>query len=302
MISNRPKRHHYIPQMLLKNFLDDSGRLWVYDKIRRKIYRTIPKNVFVEKDLYTTYSFDHVEENIGYEEFLDNIEKNYEYETRILGEELESKAAPIILRIIEQARCKQCPQLSPEQAVICKRFVLAMARRTPESQERVSSGKYSHDTFYEIVKTRADELNYDLPDKVTFYQDPRILKIENLIKSNVNAKFAVGDNPNERNQAEQFLSKTGLCVAAIHNPRRSFVIGSHGLAIVQSSYKNDPAQGAWLPIAHDVAVAPTAFRDREFLLPLDRDSDSIIEKINRASAAQSRIIAGRSKALICSLM
>ncbi len=58
MSSNDPKRHHYIPQFLLKNFLDDSGRFWVFDKKKGKLHQGTPRNTFVEKNLYRTLNFD----------------------------------------------------------------------------------------------------------------------------------------------------------------------------------------------------------------------------------------------------
>ena len=42
-------------------------------------------------------------------------------------------------------------------------------------------------------------------------------------------------------------------MAAIHCKKRSFVIGSHGIANVSRG----EALGSWFQIAHDVALAPT---------------------------------------------
>ena len=288
MISNSPKRHHYIPQFLLKNFLDDRGRFWVFDKIEGNLHQGTPTNTFVQKNLYRTLNFDHGNYSFKAEEELSRI---------------ESDAAPAVRRIIEKARCNLCPQLIPEDRNSWKRFMLAIARRTPESRERIVSYKSFKDIFYEAAKKVAEKENYmDLPDKGSIFQDSRISKLKDIIKSNVDARFAAGDHPRTRDETERFCRETGLCIVVICVPKRSFIIGSHGLTIVQPSYENDPAQGCWLPISHDVAVKPTSFPEREFLLRIDRDRESIIERINRASVAQSRIIAGRSKALICSLM
>ena len=228
---------------------------------------------------------------------------NYSYAAEEELSRIESGVAPVIRRIIEKARCNLCPQLIPEDCNSWKRFMLAIACRTPESRERIVSHKSFEDAFYEAAKKVAEKENYmGLPDKVSIFQDSRISKLKDIIKSNVDTTFAAGDHPRTRDETERFCRETGLLIAIICMPKRSFVIGSHGLAIVQPNHKDNQTQGSWLPIAHDVAVAPTAFPYRAFLLPLDRDRESIIERINRASVAQSRIIAGRSKALICSLM
>ncbi len=298
MRSNLSRRHHYIPKMLLKNFCDN-GSLWVGDKTNKQIYRCTPENVFVKKDLYIQSSID-VSKSHNEKEWLRDITMSDEYEKTL--SQIESDAAPAIQRIIEQVRCNQCPQLSPEDRNHWKQFMLAIARRTPESRARVMPESFDS-IFYEATKKVAEKDSYmGLPDKDSFYSDPRISKLKDIIKSNNDAMFAAGDHPRGQEEVERFCREAGLGVAVICMPKRSFVIGSHGLTIVQSSYKNDPAQGSWLPIAHDVAITPSSFPDKEYLYRLDRDRDRIIKRINRASAAQSRIIAGRSKALISSLM
>ena len=303
MGANNPARQHYIPEFLLRNFLDASGRLWVYDKVRGKVYPTNAKKAFVQNNAYTTYRFEHIEKNAEYEKFVDSITKDYKYEVENFAKHIESKASPVILRIIEKARSSEFPQLSKEQADSWKRFMLTMARRTPESRKRVASAS-DRDVFYEAAKKRADEVNYDLPDRESLYQDPRILKLRDLEMANVDAKFAAGDSPRERIEEDRFCRETGLRVATIRypSPRDSFLIGSHGLAIVQSRHTNDAVNGSWLPIAHDVAVSATSARDKEFLLVLDEKSKRVVETINAASDSQSQIIAGRSEELVRSFI
>ena len=283
MGANRPKRHHYIPEMLLKNFYDDSGFLWVGDQKRCKCYQANPTNVFVKSNLYVKHDYSQATDSYEYEDSLSKI---------------ESKAEPAISSLVEQARCGRHPRLNPELNDHFKKFVIALARRTPESQERVASAK-DRDVFYEVSKARADELNYDLPDSEILYQDPRIRKLKQRIESNANARFAAGDRPNEKNEAERFSREAGWGVARICLPKRNFIIGSHGLTIVE---RDGSIKGSWLPIAYDIAVTFTASPDRGFILDLDRNKESIIKTINRATAAQSNIIAGRSEALIRSLM
>ena len=299
MSSNDPKRQHYIPKMLLRNFGNDAGKLWVGDKSQDKIYSTTPGNVFVESNFYTRYAFDRVPENCKYQEFSNAIEKGFEYEEAFCA--LEGKADPVVRRIIQLARNIKCPELSREENAIFKQFVIALARRTPESQKRLSSCE-DRDVFYEASKARSDELSYNLPDRETLYQDFHIRKLKECIESNVHARFAAGDIPNERNETALFCREVGLRVARICMPQRSFVIGSHGLTIVPLDHKSSPMRGSLIPIAHDVIVQITPFPDKENLLCFDQGSDSLIETINKTTTAQSKIIAGRSEALIRSLM
>lgn len=301
MGSSLSRRHHYIPQMLLRNFCDDDDLLWVGDRTRGRLFQCGPEGVFVKRNLNMKYSFDSVQSGHGNNEFLSSIDMSDEYERTL--SQIENRAAPVVRKIIQQARCNRCPQLTPEEGDNWKGFVLAMARRTPESQKRVASDRSFDDIFYEVVMATAKKDNYmGLPDRASIFEDLRIAKFKDHVKSNADARFAAGDHCSDRKETERFSRETGLCIAVIRAPKRGFVIGSHGLAIVQDSHQNEPGQGAWLPIAHDVAVSSTPFPDRETLVFLDRESDRIIKRINKASVAQSQIVAGRSEALVRSLL
>lgn len=55
MINNQSRRHHYIPQFLTKEFADNDGLLFIYDKVNDKILkqRRPPKNIFYEYERNT---------------------------------------------------------------------------------------------------------------------------------------------------------------------------------------------------------------------------------------------------------
>ena len=286
MGANRPKRNHFVPEMLIKNFCDNRGFLWVGDKKRGKCYATKPTNVFVRGKLYAKHGYSQATESYEYEYALSKI---------------ESKARPAISSLIEQVRCGSNPHLDPELNKHFKEFTIALARRTPESQERLFAD--SDRNFEEVVDSVAKELlmraGYDLPEQDWFDRDPDVSKLKRMMKSNHGANFAAGEHHLLQQETERFSRETGWGVALICLPKRSFVIGSHGLTIIR---RGGSIGGSWLPIAHDVAIQITAFPDRGFRLSLDRENESIIRSINRATAAQSNIIAGRSEALIRSLM
>ena len=286
MGANRPKRNHFVPEMLLKNFCDDRGFLWVGDQERGKCYSTKPTNVFVKGKLYVKQDYSQATDSYEYEYALSKI---------------ESSARPAISSLIEQVRCGSNPRLDPELNKHFKEFVIALARRTPESQERVFTD--SDRNLEEVVDSVAKELlmqaGYDVPEQDWFDRDPDVLKLKRIMKSNHSANFAAGEHHLLQQETERFSRETGWGVALICLPKRSFVIGSHGLTIIR---RGGSIGGSWLPIAHDVAIQVTAFPDRGFRLCLDHKNESIIKSINTETAAQSNIIAGRSEALIRSLM
>ena len=287
-VATTSQRHHYIPKFLLKNFVDHSGYLWVADTVRQRTYKTMPKNVFVQKDLYVRHD-------------IARSTKSYEYEE--MFSKMEGAVAPVVHKLIQRAREGKPSNLFPRDRRMLKEFLLAMARRTPESQKRVSQAG-DRDPFYEAAQAATEKENFELADRETLYADPGVLELKDKVESNANAGFAIGVSDREKTETERFCSEAGFFVARIVNPRRSFVIGSHGVAIVEAVRHRDGAAGTWLPIAHDVALHATAFPDREFFLSLGDETahEALIRRINRASIRLSHTIAGRSEALVCSLM
>ena len=296
MATNDPKRHHYIPEMLLRNFCNAQGLLWVNSG--EKIFKITPKNIFVEGHLYTKSDFSASPKGAQYEDFLNAVNRTFEYEKQL--SDIEASAKPSIEKIIEQARQGLPPQLSGDEQESWNRFIIATARRTPESQDRVSSSRNRIDPFYEAVSKVASINNYSLPSKDVLYKDPRVLQLREMVMSNSDAKFAAEDDPRLRAETARFSRDMGLCVFIIRIPERSFVIGSHGLTIVDPEVMGNKSTISFLPIAHDIAVNPTVFPHTESLVFLDPDGDGerMISTINRAATAGSKIIAGLSEDVV----
>ncbi|MFI0848602.1 DUF4238 domain-containing protein [Mesorhizobium sp. IMUNJ 23232] len=47
-----PKLHHYVPQFHLRRFADELGRLWAWDKLSDRIFRTSTGGIAAEKQFY----------------------------------------------------------------------------------------------------------------------------------------------------------------------------------------------------------------------------------------------------------
>jgi len=47
-----PKLHHYVPQFYLRRFVDDSDRLWVWDRDRDRVFATHPEKIAAERRFY----------------------------------------------------------------------------------------------------------------------------------------------------------------------------------------------------------------------------------------------------------
>ena len=284
-----PKGQHVVPTMLLKHFCDKDGWLWVGRRARANVFRQRPQRAFINKHIYTRHAYDGGPPSAVYEQALGSIEDN---------------AAPVISRIVGCARRIEPIELPPEELVALQGFVFALACRTTESQQRVSRG-LSDDDFYNIVRERAEKEGFeDLPDRDDFYADTKIRDLAERIRHNADASFAAGADPHLAAEKSKFIAETGVRFAVIHGPDKSFTIGSHGITNCDHRVASRYLAGAVLPIAHDVLAHITPWPCTPGLLVLEdtAESSNLIDALNAATAAQSAMIAGRSQALIQSLL
>ena len=52
MEQNEAKRHHYIPQFILRNFTDENGQLEYWDIAESKLEKRNPRSVFMNWHMY----------------------------------------------------------------------------------------------------------------------------------------------------------------------------------------------------------------------------------------------------------
>ena len=283
------KNQHYNPKLILRQFSNDAEHIWICNSDGIS-YRNI-KTVFKAKHLYTRKYIDttnKASKSASPKTFEQSIHKDYRYDAMI--GEIESTAAPVLQRVIERARTRECPRLSSEETDVLKRFILLTARRTPESQARIRAN--TDGLFYRVLKSIADDQCFPLPDKDELSKNQVIARIENFVLSNADARFAAGDMvPQMQDQYDAFFRDTGIQVLLCKD-RRRFITGSHGLSIVTVHNGYRFCRTSVLPIAPDVAVAPTTQPDQEMLVLL---LDHYVKAINIACAEQSHTIAGLTK-------
>lgn len=54
-MNNIPRRHHIVPQCYLKYFVNDNGKIKVFDKVKFCEYYAFPKDLAVKRDFYRDY-------------------------------------------------------------------------------------------------------------------------------------------------------------------------------------------------------------------------------------------------------
>jgi hypothetical protein len=106
------KRHHYVPEFLLRNFSDDD-KIWLFDKHTCRPFRTSIKNAFVE----------------GY--FNTVIANGFTLEGEQIFGRAEDAAAPILNRIIEKRDVKH---LSEDEYAAVTMFVTVQHLRTKQAR------------------------------------------------------------------------------------------------------------------------------------------------------------------------
>ena len=282
----RSRRHHEVPRWLLSNFSWDSeSKLWIGFKSTREIRPVSVENVFVRKDANTRISYE------GRSDGTFQRHKSDAGERSLAGFDYRSSlAAREVLRFARQWRKTRtaAPSLSEESLELCKRLMVAQARRTRESQERTDIGKGDNDLYYDLYRRLAQDHGQPLPPKAVLLQDPEVISLFNVITQNTRANFASGDHPILAKKEFEFLLPLGLSVAVLDPKEAQFVIGSHGITI-------SPGENTWLPLAPDVAIS---FSNTPGSIAIGMYSNNFVDHHNRSALLLSAQIAGQSRGAI----
>ena len=264
-----PKRHHFLPKMLLRNFTDKNERLYFFDKHFEKkiVKKTTLDNFGLEKNLYTKYDEQGNKDNSAEKLFAD----------------LEGKTAKIFEKIINAARTGRIPELTAFEKQTLNHYIYCQWGRVPDTTDPILNRDLKEsDSRYELTRDMTSE------EREKFEKE---LRVESLTRSVV--------EPNE--EILQIFEDKGLAILVLRKPKKSFVIGTNPiLRIPRGFHLTDPKAESWLPIAYDVAISPYFPHRTEKLLEKIEDQD--IRGFNETILKQSSAIAGRSEELISSLI
>lgn len=276
----KPKKHHFVPQMLLEGFTDELG--WLHwcrqDGEDRKVRPTRPEAIFHQNHLYSIISKDG--------------EKDASIELGL--SKLESDAGPVIQKILTSVRTGQVPDLSLDEKRIWYLFFSMQWRRSPELQKAVASegdiiAMYD-EALAELRKAaphRRDEIDA-LDNEAARRRTVRNVRAESV------AAFG--------SEVLPVLEQRGIAAVRITKSSKSFIVGSRPVVKLTNPGQTDlrdPAVEMWLPVASDVAIG--VGDGKGGIVYAQVDDDRQIRHINVAIAMQSAIIAGRSPELIASL-
>lgn len=284
MTPERRIRHHYVPQFLQRHFCDADGMLWYGIRDAEMVKRVSPRHAFVEKELYTSYEGHERPNDIVYEPH-DRFERTFE--------ELEKRAAPAIQKLIAGTRHLMdsdsrdlLAQLSSAEITACKQLLISSMNRTPGAIESaiVRSGARSNQRIWRLVRQELGHFPKPVQDE--FFH--RYLR---------SAAAHVASDSHRHVPRGFDLNACGLVVAAYSSPKRRFILGSCGAAVLPDA-KNDLG-GDWLPISPDQAIG---LHDDPANLRLHKDWKGLRRRINEALAKRSNLIAGDSKSLVTRML
>lgn len=274
-----PKRHHYVPQMLLNGFTDPEGwlhwcRLGGNDK---SVRRARPLELFQKKHLYSV------------------ISKAGDKDLRIERElsQIEGDAGQVVKRIAESVRAGRVPDLTPAEKHIWYNFFLLQWRRTPEAQQSAASDVDMLAMFDETIA----ELRAAFPERGAEIDaldtpDGRARAVRNA-----RAESVLGLNE----EVVEVLQRRDISILRVERPNKSFIVGSRPvvkLSVAGQSNLANPIVEMWLPIASDIAVGVGDATGQTNLYPAN---DHAVRRLNILTAMQSQVIAARSPELIRSV-
>jgi hypothetical protein len=156
MMSYRAKRHHIIPEYLIRYFSNREGKVWVHDMIERKSYPTNPVNVACIKDFYTVETTGNKKD--------DCIEQDYLSE----GERLSS---PVVEKIVKRNSLPTIEEWNDFSAFIALMYVRGtwFRRVISKTLERNickidKDLKITEDKYQEILSEieKQDGIKYDV--------------------------------------------------------------------------------------------------------------------------------------------
>lgn len=269
-----PKRHHYVPEVILKRFTDEKGWLHLYSRRDRRTRPTKVSNAFCQGHLYSEIDLE------GRKDPRVEIELSW----------LEGAIDPILLKFEEAARTGSLPNLSEAELLTWRFFFVVQWRRVPDLHRTVATDEEAEVELHRIL----DEMAIRFPDRaaeIDAMKDPA--DIRRTIR---NARVAGVAEVSGR--VMDAMSTRSVAILSITAPTKALIIGSR--PVVQLAFRDglslmDEATEMWLPVSSKVAVGVGPQRQRETIYYLN--NHSAIRRLNVAVASQSTEFASRSPKL-----
>lgn len=272
--TQRPKRPHIVPAMLLKHFQDANEQVLAFRKGKSKPFRTSPTNVFVNKHRHTLRG----------EEYRGDP---HEIENRLM--EIESEAAPVIDEIVRCCKAAKPPELAIEEGDAVKLFLITLFLRTDyHADEIVPIDRYSQDFRLECFKQGA-KLGLEEAEVQDTLEQPWFGAYVAEAWHDHRARLAIGEPPKVAEEIERFMRKCGLIIATREKRSSGFILGDCGGVRVDDPRKEGNYH-SWLPVSREVVIGATNDPDNFLYMELNRRD---VNRINQTTFANSNAVVAR---------
>lgn len=274
MSNNAPRRHHYVPRMVQRNFAHERDGLffWRRGMAVGEVRSTSAANLFVEDNMYTIVN-EHGERDLSVEQWFGR---------------LESLVAPFIRQFVNIVRNGMTPIMDPAYWDLWHIYNYHAQKRAVNWHTRF----LTPDDLLAVVKQIATEQQWS--DHLQLWN----ANPEDALREMNNARIASQVDPMPDDLLNDYR-RLGLMIY-VAPARTSFILGDEvsGDALIGSQDSEfGPRRVQFMPIAPDVAVGYCAARGIHIGHLDARD----VRRMNEGMAKQSYMIAGRSRAQIASL-
>ena len=274
-----PRRHHYIPQMVQRRFAGPDGQLWSFDKRHpeRGVERRPIKRLFQVRHLYTIRRRDGTRDTTT--------------ETRLSG--IESRAAPVLERVITDARAGRTTAFSEADRRALVDLLISQHRRSPDLHRKVLIRRTVDSIIADDMAQWEALHGPPSPEERAFISSPEFIE-----RARRNAIAEGAAEPLET--ATPAMLQRGFAVARITASRRAFILGSTPFARFMAlgtrrQDLGDPGAELWMPVAWDVAICSVGHADYRTFVEAD---ETRIRKMNGAVAGSSTVFASASRDLV----
>ena len=254
------RRHHFIPQFVLRSFTDDGDHLWFTwaDGRWKEPRRTGVKNIFLERDLYTTTER--------------NGSTSDENEKALARKESDwSRAIENIRNHLDNGESGMVQEADARLAV---EYYLYAGFRSPERVKAVMHDA-EHSPKDVILKmnpgTKLDEEEFPILEK------------------NIRAILGSGQADSVKEQIEKLVGARGLGLHHLDSDDERFILGSCGTA--------KPDSGRFfVPVHPRFALFCTDYLGG---IPISQEKgDELVQEINNSLWTNSKQVAADSKELL----
>lgn len=273
-----PKRHHFVPRMLQKRFVDRSGWLHAYTRSQpwRDVYKSRPENLFVQGHLYS--------------EITPEGRRSPVMERR-LGV-VEDAVDAILEKIIAAARAGAPPNLTTWELDVWYLFMTLQWKRVPDLHQDITTDADALEIFASVLAD-ARAAFPQFSEKLDRMAEPPMR--DRIIHNGRVSSLSISSDVMDA------LRSRGMAILHIARPAKQFVLASRPVLKLTSPGKTHlrhPECEVWLPVAPDIAVG---LGRGPGVVSLHRVGADDVRYLNLASAKQSSTICSASPDLVRSL-